>query len=77
MMIVCRVLLFSSVILSSRSFGFRVNCKSGQALRCGSTYINLMLQSATEKALGTDVNSFLDALRFPSERMKVIVIYVI
>ena len=37
----------------------------------GSKYLNVMIQRDDEKILKPDANSFLDALRFPSERVKV------
>lgn len=66
-MIICKTVIYLSVLLSWRSASYFLGFKIDQSQRHTSHYSLLMLKSDS----AADVGTYLDALRFPSERIKV------
>jgi hypothetical protein len=66
-MIICKTVIYLSVLLSWRSASYFLGSKMDQTYRYTSPYSLLMLKS---DSVG-DVGTYLDALRFPSERIQV------
>ena len=70
-MIIYKALLYLSVLLAWESTSYQAGFKLGSSNRYGSQYSLLMLKSDSNVVLLDDVNGYLDALRFPSERLQV------
>lgn len=66
-MIISKTVIYLSVLLSWRSASYFLGLKMDQTQRYTSHYSLLMLKSDC----AADVGTYLDALRFPSERIKV------
>ena len=71
MIALSKALISLTVLLAWSSCSFFIGSRGGATYRHGSAYLNLMQQSDSKLVNVPDVNSYLDALRFPSERLKV------
>ena len=66
-MIISKTVIYLTVLLSWRSASYFLGSRIDQTYRYTSPYSLLMLKSDC----ADDVSTYLDALRFPSERIKV------
>ena len=70
-MSVCKAIIYLSVLLTWRTASYFIGSKCRSAYSRCSQHSYLTLKSDGDVVLLTDVSIYLDALRFPSQRLKV------